>query len=313
MTLPVVRSILFMYRCIKNITLFQVVKLRVMNQEKISTPLHAYVDRKNPIPYYVQIIRAIREQIENGNWQPGYKLPGETEFCRMFDVSRMTIRQALRELVYEDLITRIRGKGTFVAEPKIGESLVQKLTGFYQDMTARGYKPITEVLEQVVIPASPKITKHLQLAEGTLVFKLARKRSIENEPIVLVTTYLPYALCEGLEKEDFSNQSLYAALENKCGLFISSGRRTIEAVLANENESQLLDIEKGAPLILLDSISYLEDGTPIEYYHAVHKGDRTRFEVELVRYQEQSAESKSLNQASNLPQSSPFITEENLT
>lgn len=284
-----------------------------MDQEKIPPPLHAFIDRNNPIPYYIQIMRTIREQIENGNWKPGYQLPGEPDFCKMFDVSRMTIRQALGQLVYEGLITRTRGKGTFVAEPKIGESLVQRLTGFYHDMTARGYKPITEVLEQVVVPASPKIAKHLQLAEGTLVLKLARKRSVENEPIVLVTTYLPYALCEGFEKEDFRNQSLYAALENKCGLFISSGRRTIEAIPANEYEAQLLDIEKGAPLILLNSISYLEDGTPIEYYRAFHRGDRTRFEVELVRYQERAAEHKSLNQASDLPQSSAFITEGNLT
>jgi len=268
-----------------------------------------YVDRNSPIPYYVQIIQAIREQITNGHWQPGYQLPGETEFCQMYDVSRTVIRQALGELVYEGLITRIRGKGTFVAQPKIGESLVQRLTGFYHDMIERGYTPITEVLEQEVIPASPKVASHLKIAEGEMVLKINRKRSIEGVPIVLVTTYLPHKFCKGLEQENFRNQSLYAALENMFGIVIVSGRRTLEAVPANEYEAQLLEIERGAPLILLDSISYLEDGTPIEYYHAVHRGDRTRFEVELVRYKEQGATRELLSRVADPPRSSGFIIE----
>jgi GntR family transcriptional regulator len=106
---------------------------------------------------------------------------------------------------------------------------------------------------------------------------------VNGEPIVLVTTYLPYIICPGLLEADLRQQSLYKFIEAECGLFIVRGRRTIEAVPANEYEAQLLQVEKGAPLILLDSVSYLEDGTPAEYYHAVHRGDRSRFEVELVR------------------------------
>jgi GntR family transcriptional regulator len=230
----------------------------------------------------------------------------------MYAVSRTVIRQALGELVYEGLITRIRGKGTFVAKPKIGESLVQRLTGFYHDMVERGYMPITEVLEQEVVPASPKVATYLKIAEGDMVLKLTRKRSIEDLPIVLVTTYLPHELCKGLEQEDFRNQSLYTALENMFGLVIVSGRRTLEAVPANEYEAQLLEIERGAPLILLDSISYLEDGTPIEYYHAFNRGDRTRFEVELVRYKARGETRELLSTVADPPQSSGFIIEEKI-
>lgn len=279
----------------------------VINNSSVS--LHTYIDRASPIPYYVQIIHAIREQITNGNWQPGFQLPGEPELCQMFDVSRTVVRQALGELANEGLVTRSRGRGTFVAESKIEESLVQRLTGFYHDMVDRGYKPETEVLEQIVGPASQKVANYLHLGKGTPVFKLNRKRAIEGEPIVLVTTYIPHALCAGLENEDFRNSSLYETLEDKYGLFIVSGRRTVEAVPANEYEAQLLEIEKGAPLILLDSISYLEDGTPIEYYHAVHRGDRTRFEVELVRYKGQGSNLEALGRVGHPPQSSAIITE----
>ncbi|OGO18353.1 MAG: GntR family transcriptional regulator [Chloroflexi bacterium RBG_16_48_8] len=272
--------------------------------------LRTYIDRSSPIPYYVQIIQAIREQIENGNWQPGYQLPGEPELCQRFDVSRTVVRQALGELTYEGLVTRSRGRGTFVAEPKIGESLVQKLTGFYHDMVDRGYEPETEVLEQVITNASSKVANYLKLREGTPVLKLTRKRSVKGEAIVLVTTYLPHNLCKGLENEDFRKQSLYEVLETKYGIFIVSGRRTVEAVSANEYEARMLGIDKGAPLILLHSISYLENGMPIEYYHAVHRGDRTRFEVELVRYRGKGEDLRTLHRRNNLPQSSAIIAEE---
>ncbi|HEY42428.1 MAG TPA: GntR family transcriptional regulator [Anaerolineae bacterium] len=269
------------------------------------------VDRNSRVPYYAQIIESIQERIENGQWQAGYQLPGESELCRMFNVSRTVIRQALGELVYEGLITRVKGKGTFIAEPKIGESLVQKLTGFYHDMAERGYEQATKVLEQDVIPASPKVASYLRLREGEEVLRLTRKRSVMGEPIVLVTTYLPYKLCQGLENEDFTNQSLYEALERKFNLTIVYGKRTVEAVPANEYEAEILETEKGAPLILLDSISYIGDGTPIEYYHALHRGDRTRFEVELVRYEERGTNRKPLGRTEVPPQGSAFITESN--
>ena len=119
--------------------------------------MRAYIDRNSPLPYYVQMKDAIKQQIENGNWKPGDIVPGEPELCRIFDVSRSVVRQALKEMTYEGLVVRQKGKGTFVAEPKINESLVQKLTGFYQDMVDRGHEPVTQVLKQEVVPATSKI------------------------------------------------------------------------------------------------------------------------------------------------------------
>ncbi len=123
----------------------------------------------------------------------------------------------------------------------------------------------------------------LNIRTGEDVIDIQRLRYINSEPIQLVTTYIPFELCPSLATADLSNQSLYEFLENECGIVLAKGHRYIEAVLANENEAELLGIERGAPLLMLDSISYSEDGQPIEYYHALHRGDRSRFEVELVR------------------------------
>jgi GntR family transcriptional regulator len=247
------------------------------------------IDRSSPIPYYIQLKDTIREKIERGEWKAGDQIPSEPDLCLMFNVSRTVIRQALKDIAYEGLIVREKGKGTFVAEPKISESLIQNLTGFYQDMQDRGHTPVSKVLKQEVIPANPKVAKYLSLAAGALVIEIQRLRFVQGEPIVLVTTYLPYSLCPKLMQIDLTNRSLYKFIEEECNLFISRGQRVIEAVAANDHEAQLLQVPEGAPLILINSVSYLSDGTPIEYYHAIHRGDRSRFEVELLRVREHGA------------------------
>ena len=182
-----------------------------------------------PIVYYIQVKKALREHIDHGDRRPGDQLPGEPELCHMFDVSRIVMRRALRELEYEGLIVREEGKRTFVAEPKIDESLVQQLTIFYQDMVQRGRTPVTQVLKQPAVPASPKVAARLRIEADTPVIVIDRLHFVQDEPIVLVTTYLPYALCPGIFQADLSTQSHYALLVEQSRLIIAQGRRTLEA------------------------------------------------------------------------------------
>ncbi len=256
------------------------------------------------IPYYIQLMEVIEAKIRSGDWQAGDRIPSEPEFCEMYGVSRTVVRQALREIELAGLIVRRKGKGTFVSRPKIDESLAQKLTGFYQDMVERGHKVVTQVLRQQVIPASEKIAGYMQIEPNTPVVDIHRLRFIDGEPIVLVSSYLPYNLCAGLLNIDLTHRSLYAYLEGECGIQIATGKRYIESVAADEQEAELLKTDVGAPLIMLDSVSYLEDGTPIEYYHAVHRGDRSRFEVELVRIRDNADRRTTLDEvAKDLPSS----------
>lgn len=266
------------------------------------------IDRDSPIPYYAQVKDALQARIREGEWQAGHQLPGEPELCRIFNVSRTVIRQALNELLHEGLIVRAKGRGTFVAEPKIKGSLVQRLTGFHEDMVSQGYVPVTQTLRQESVPANPKVSSYLEIPPGTLVIEIERLRFVQDEPVVLVTTYIPQSLCPDLLDADLSRQSLYAFMEARCGVTIARGRRFIEAVPANPREARLLKIKRGAPLILLDSVSYMDDGTPVEYYHALHRGDRSRFEVELVRVREQGKERVVLGAAlENLPSASSLV------
>jgi GntR family transcriptional regulator len=265
---------------------------------------HRRIDFNSHVPYYAQLIEVIRDIIKSEKLKPGDQLPSEPDFCKTYGISRTVVRQALRDLEIDGLIVRRKGKGTFVAEPKINESLVQKLTGFYHDMVERGLTPITDVLSQEIVSATAMVAHQLEIEKGSEVFCLERLRYLDDEPIVLVKAFLPYALCKGIEEIDFSRRSLYEVLEERFGLRIARGRRTIEAVAADERQARLLSINPGDPVNLLESVTWLENGMPIEYYQSVHRGDRTRFEVELFRITSRQDLRDAINEADHeLPHS----------
>jgi len=242
-----------------------------------------FIDKESPVPYYHQLKMYIMGEIDSGNWLPQQKLPSEAEFCEYFDISRTVVRQAIKELQNQGYLTTEKGRGTFIAKPKIIEGFVQGLTGFHEDMEKRGFQVTTYILKQELAHASHRIAEELKVEVGTPVIVLSRLRKLNDEPSVYVTTYIPQEFCPALLEVELENSSLYDFLE-KCGLKIHTGHRYIGVSLANEYEASLLGIEAGSPVIELDSVSYLEDGRPLEYFHALHRGDRTKFEVNLVRF-----------------------------
>ena len=246
------------------------------------------IDHSSPLPYYFQLKELLIEEIKKGRLKPGQQIPSEFKLCEQFRVSRTVVRQAISSLVQSGYLNREKGRGTFVTKPKITENLFQNLTGSYEDMLSRGIKLVTKVLEQTKCEADSEILERLKLEPGEPVIKIKRLRFISSEPIALVTTYLPYKICPSLLEENLTNQSLYGVLGEKYDLRIAHGRRSLEAVSADRKTAALLEVKVGTPLMLLNSISYLEDGRPIEYFSALHRGDRSKFVVSLIRVRDHS-------------------------
>lgn len=242
------------------------------------------IDKNVPIPYHYQLRELIRDEITAGGWGVGDRLPSERELCNIFKLSRTPVREAIDALVKEGLLLRQKGRGTFVAEPKIMERWLESPEGFTDSISKQGYKVETRVRTFALVHAPHKVTIELRLSSNEPVIILDRVRSILNEPILLVTSYLPEKLFPSLLEYDFSSNSLYQTLREKYEIHIAGAKRCLEAVIANESESELLNISPGAPLMLIESTSYLEDGTPVEYFKARHRGDRTRFQVNSLHH-----------------------------
>lgn len=244
------------------------------------------IDTESPIPFYIQIRDTIRSAITKNRFKPGDLIPGESDLCAFFGVSRIVVRQAFEDLSHEGLIERKKGKGTFVKEPKILERFGQEISGFYNEMTSRAYQIKTKVLKQEMVSADEEAAKYLLKNVGDPLVLIKRLRFLQDEPILIVTSLLPFDKCENLLYEDLSKISLYDYLEQKLDFSLSHGRRTIESTLADSEQANLLQIKKGDSLLFLNSIVFLEDGTPIEFYRSHYRGDRYKFEVELIKIKE---------------------------
>lgn len=246
-------------------------------------PTSQILDLNSRIAYYLQLKEILQQKIEKGEYKPGDKLPSEAELCDQFHVSRTVVRQSLMELEHEGLVYKRKGKGAFIAEPKLNVALTQLRTGFSKEMAKQGQTITTRVLYQQIEPVKGNIAKNMRLPEGTQVLRIERVRSYNDEPIVYVNTYLPQPIGEKLIDADMT-LSLYDNLRTICSIEFSSGERMIEAVPANEIESRHLKVPVGIPMIKVITYSYLEDGSLGEYTVAIHRGDRSRIEARVIHY-----------------------------
>lgn len=251
--------------------------------EESHSPGIARIDKTSPVPYYYQLRQILEGEIRSGRPDGGTKLPSEAALCSLYSVSRTVVRQALSDLEGAGLIVRHKGKGSFVAQPKTPEYLVQSLTSLYEDVHKRGQRLETQVLRLEREPVSPVIADHLQLGASEEIVLLERLRIVDGEPWEVTTAYLPHSLCAPILELDMANRSLYETLEQHLGLRLHRGRRSVEAEQASRMIAKRLGIPDGAPVLVLNGTTYLEDGRPVEHFVGIHRGDRSRFEVELFR------------------------------
>lgn len=241
------------------------------------------LDKNHPIPLYYQLVELLKERIHLGELKPGDQLPSERELSEQAGISRMTARQAIAYLMREGVLEVKPGVGTFVAEPKLAHNVLH-LLGFTEEMMRQGEQATSQVLEQELLLPPSHVSAALQLKAGALAVKIVRLRLTDSTPLLLETIFVPALLCPGLEQEDLAVKSLYALLEQQYGLHLERTRQTLEATIANEYESKLFSIAAGMPMILLEGVTYGERDRPVEYFKAVYRGDRFKFELESQRH-----------------------------
>lgn len=239
------------------------------------------LQRETPDPLYMQVKDTLLDEISSGQYQPHDRLPSERELSNTFDVSRMTVRQALLDLAHDGAIYTRMGIGTFVAAPKIDQQL-RTLTSFSQDVRSRGGQPTSQVLEAREMAASAEVAAALRLATGAPVWVLSRLRLADAMPLAIETTNLPLALCPDLFQHDFGVESLYQVLRTNYAVEPAQAEQVIEAALASPREAELLQLTPPAAVLHMQRLTLDSAGLAIEYVHSTYRSDRYKFRSVLT-------------------------------
>ena len=247
--------------------------------------------RDGSIPLVYQLGEAIRDKIVRGEYDPGQPIPTEERLQKFYGVSRITVRLALAKLVNEGYIRRQQGKGTYV-NPR-GLVTKGKPKPFSRDMfgvksttkiiQSAGMKVRTEVLLFAREMPSKEVAERLGISEKDSVLHFERLRYADDKPLVLEKSWIPAAQCPDLKREDIKG-SLYLALFKKYHHHVAAAHQSLRAILASELDARVLDLQIGEPVMLVDGVTYLEDGRAIEVEESHFRAEAIEFIIELGEY-----------------------------
>ena len=234
-------------------------------------------------PRYLQVARALEEAVECGEYLPGSALPAERELAVRLGVSRVTVRQAIAQLVERGLVVRRHGSGTFVA-PRRQEERIQhplsRLTSFTEDMQARGLKAGGRVLSFAAGHPSAQEAMTLGLSPGQRVYRVRRLRTANGEALAVEESILSAQRLGELHASDLQDVSLYAMLQSR-GASPVRALRQLRAVNADEDLAGLLGVPLGSALLATERVAWDAAGRAVELARAHYRGDRYDFVMEL--------------------------------
>ncbi|MFP5417337.1 MAG: GntR family transcriptional regulator [Actinomycetes bacterium] len=224
------------------------------------------------VPKYYRVKRSILDLI--ADLPQGSAVPTERELASRFETSRTTVRQAIAELVVDGRLQREQGRGTFVARPKLMQ--LRPLTSFSQDLDSEGWRPGSVVLDVQEVSAQGEVCERLGLAPGSPIHRVERLRTAFEEPIAHEIAHVPGPL-PGLAERLEELSSLYRTLREAYGIEIVTVEDTVETMLANPLQADLLGVDTGLPMLLVHRTGWDASGRVVEWTRSVFRGDRFRF------------------------------------
>ncbi len=243
----------------------------------MTAPLTLELDRSSHLPLYFQLSEAIENAILGGTLNPGDRLENEIALGQRLNLSRPTTRRAIQELVAKGLVVRKRGVGTQVVQSPVHRQV--ELTSLYDDLARAGKHPTTILLGYAVGIADPEVAKELSLATDDEVVTLRRLRSIDGEPLALMTNHLPTAIAP--DAEELEEHGLYQCLRSR-GIHIRVARQRIGARAATKAEAALLNEKTNAPLLTMVRTAFDDVGGVVEYGSHAYRASHYSFDTTLV-------------------------------
>lgn len=242
--------------------------------------LEKTIDRDSKEKLYVQIYSIIKEKIENGEWPSDTQIPTEDELCRTYDVSKVTVREAISELVREGYLRRQQGKGTFVTYSihNLGLAMKTRLT---EDMFGEGVRVKKELLVKGVKETPEDIKVYLKAEDG--IYYILCKGVVENEPAYIEELFVPLVIFPGIEGEEVCPTSLYDLIQEKAIRKISKVVQTIEVTRIKGDAADILKVREGSPALLLHRLFIGADRGSIAYVRLMGSGSRYKIQTEFER------------------------------
>ncbi|KAA1172849.1 GntR family transcriptional regulator [Marinobacter salinexigens] len=236
---------------------------------------------ESPLPLYVQIRDNLRRQILDGSYQVHERLPSENEMMNAFGVSRITIRQALRDLHNEGLVFSAQGKGTFVSKPKAVQN-VQRLEGFGEAMAAQGYEASARVLSIQQLKPPKAVAAALDLAAGDQAVEVKRVRYLNRSPVCVENSYFPVDIGGQMFGLDLSND-IFPMLENRFGIPLGGADISLDAILADDETRQYLNLKTGEAILRVERLTHDRNGRPIDFEYLCYRGDSFKYQFRIDR------------------------------
>jgi GntR family transcriptional regulator len=239
------------------------------------------LDKDLAVPLYHQLQTLLKAEIEARKWLADEQLPSEMKLAERFDVSVITVREALKGLAELGYIRREHGRGTFVARRKFDEG-PRELTSFSEEMRRHDLAATSRVLAQHVAVADAKVADSLLIPLNSAVFILKRVRLAGGEPMSVQTAHIPAAFVPGIEIAE--SASLYEVLQSRYDLYAARARETYFAAAAEPAVAELLAISTGAPVFAVERVTQLPNERPFEFVQSVVRGDRYSIVLELEKH-----------------------------
>jgi GntR family transcriptional regulator len=240
------------------------------------------IDGDSFVPYYVQIVDQVRELINRKKLNQGQTFCSEGDIASALSISKMPVRQAFQKLKSEGLLIIAKGKRPVVGSGRVPWNF-QQLRGFSEEMRRRGLVPSARLLSMKLEEPDLEVAQALRLAPGERVYCARRLRSVNGDPVAVVTSYLPARIFAGLDKLDLEHQSLYAILEDKYKRKLHWAEEVIGATVAGEDEAAALETSTGSALLVIRETTYDAQNIAIEYSLSLLRGDRYTASVISVR------------------------------
>ena len=231
---------------------------------------------------YSRVETVLACEISDGVLKVGDQLPTEDILIERFEVSRITVRRAIQNLVGRGLVEIHRGKGTFVAEPKMTQELTE-LSGFVEDMHALGRKPTARVISKEVVTADTAVANHLALTKGERVVRIRRVRLADGVPLSFDETFLPLEIGKKIVTNNLKVEPIFSLLERKYDIPLIEAEYKLEALAADAEVASALRVKQGSPIFRIERTSYSTGNRPVDYEKLYYRGDLVRFVTRLAR------------------------------